>query len=235
MVDLSPKLNLLYYKNIIDCVLRRFVSENNNSFTKVGDDYVFSKSMTRSKLLKSIKNYVVDEIRKYTSEYSVLNPNHYFLIGSCFPKDNILLSHASESKYFPEKLKKLINRPDNLKYILREKDIKIDIEMFNHVLEDIFVDFFRCNGKMKNIHFIKHNRIDCYTLYRIIKNEYGASNVVNLHKKFMKGKKSAIYSINEMIDVYIHNKKEIVKTNELRFIRSEVLQFVNESLRVKNG
>lgn len=235
MCVLSPKLNLLYYKNIVDCAIKGFVSANNDMFVKDGDNYVFAKSITRQMLMKRMKVFVLNELGKYIEPYSILNPNHYFIIGSCFPKDNILLSRASESKYFPEKLKKLIQRPDNLKYILKEKDIKIDIEMFNCVLEDIFNNLFRNSKKLDNIHFIRHNRLDCYAMYRIIKDGYGASNVVNLHKKHMSNIKSAIYSVNEMIDLYVHGKKEVIRSSELEFIRAEIIQFVNKSMGLCNG
>lgn len=230
MEFLSPKLNLLYYKNIVDCAIREFVALNNDLFVRDGENYVFSGSMTRTMLMKRMKVFVLSELGKYIEPYSVLNPNHYFIIGSCFPKDNILLSRASESRYFPEKLKRLIQRPDNIKYILKEKDIKIDIEMFNCVLEDIFNQLFKRNRYLDNIHFIRHSRLDCYAMYRIIKDGYGASNVVNLHKKHMSGVRSAIYSVNEMIDLYVQGKKDVIRSGDLEFIRSEIMQFVNKMI-----
>lgn len=235
MNTFSPRINLLYYKNIVDCAIKEFVSENNDMFVKNGDNYVFSKNMTRQMLMKRMKAFVTQELGKYVEPYSILNPNHYFIIGSCFPRDNILLSHASKSRYFPEKLKKLIRRPDNIKYILKERDIKIDIELFNCVLEDIFNQFFKNSKKSGNVHFIRHNKLDCYAIYRIIKDGYGASNVVNLHKKHMSVVKSAIYSVNEMIDLYVRGKKEVIRSSELEFIRSEVIQFVNKTMGFGNG
>ena len=82
-----------------------------------------------------------DELLKHIKPISILEPNFYFIIGACEPSKNILLQFKDD-KYFPEKLNKIINSEFQLKYILKEKDIKIDLVRFNEMAIDLFNKLF---------------------------------------------------------------------------------------------
>ena len=74
--------------------------------------------------------------------WNVFEPHYFLIIGACYPKQNLLLKY-SNSSYFPEKLKKLLSSELSLKYLVREKNVKIDLLKFNEIFVEIFVDFFK--------------------------------------------------------------------------------------------
>lgn len=233
-----PKINLLYYKNILDNVMSSFFDEFNEGFENINGNYVLCKTMTRNKLKIWLRNRICEEILKYTSEFDIVRPEYFFIIGSCLPKDNILLDYTDRG-YFPQKLTSMINSDYCMKYSLREDDIDIDITKFNCIFEDVFNDMFS-HDKMKkylgkdryrNVFMLKHNRLDCYMMYRSVKLSYGSVNTVNIHKMNIEKMKDIMYSVNEDIDKYIMNKKDIVKSGDLSFINGEIRQYIDNCMK----
>ena len=55
----------------------------------------------------------------------------YFILGACFPASNFLLKYKLSNVYFPAKLEKFMQDNPSIKYVLREKDIKVDISAVN--------------------------------------------------------------------------------------------------------
>ena len=96
--------------------------------------------MSASKLKRVFREYVCDEIRKHIAPSSLTCTDCSFIIGSCLPKRNLLLDLNCK---LPAKLQKLIDADYAVKYVLKEKDIKIDLVQFNSVFEDLFNDFFK--------------------------------------------------------------------------------------------
>ncbi len=233
-----PKINLIYYKNILDNVMVRFFEDYNDSFSRNEGNYVFSGKMGRSKLKKVLSKYFVEELSPFVEDYDVMKPNFYFVIGSCFPCDNMLLSHVSENSRFPERLRLFVSQHPNIKYSLKEKDIQIDIEMFNCVFEDIFNSFFnnrkevlRAFGSRKtNLRFLKYQNLDCYSTYRIAKDVFGKINIVNLHKQNAEKFRETIRSLNEVIGSYVLKKKEICRSPELDMVREEMKSYMENCM-----
>lgn len=236
-----PKLKLLYYKNILDVCFQRFFSDFNDDFKNVDGIYVYKNNLSQTKLKSIFKTYIVEELKKYVTPNSITSGDYYFIIGSCLPKNNILLSY--KDGYFPAKLDKLINCNYNIKYFLKEKGIKIDLVAFNTLVDEIFIEFFKTPQKIQkyfgqdytNIFFIQHSRFDCITLYRAVKYIYGKPNTVNLYKEFLVGAKIVIYSINEYIDKYVHNLKVMTNSPEYKLIVKEVEQYIDACIKVANG
>lgn len=81
--------------------------------------------MTSSKLKTVFRTYMCDEIRKCIEPSSLASMDCSFIIGSCLPRDNILLK--LESCKLPLKLQKLVDADYAVKYVLKEKDIKLDL------------------------------------------------------------------------------------------------------------
>lgn len=233
----SPRLHLLYFKALLDKCFIRFFDDFNNSFSVINNQYVFSKDPGKTQLKKIFKAYLAEELKCVIRPYSIIKPEYFIIIGSCQPKDNILLNY--KEAYFPEKLNKLINSDFQLKYLLKEKDIKLDLIRFNSIFIDIFNELFSKQDKLlkllgskdyKNVFFIQHNKIDCYSMFKLIKFIYGKSNCWNIHKEKFYNIKSPIIAINELIDKYIHNKNKITKSNEFKYIIEEVKQFIDEKI-----
>lgn len=233
-----PKIKLLYYKNLLDNCFARFFKDFNDDFIQENGVYVFNASWSVFHFKKIFKEYLCDELRKYVKPNSVVGADYYFIIGACVPKDNILLD--IQSGYFPEKLRKIISNNYNIKYFLKEKDIKIDLVFFNTMLEDLFIEFFKNQWRIPwhvgdeytNLFFIQHARLDCLTMYKTIKHLYGRSNTENLHKTMFKDTKPIIYSINEQIDKYVHDKSILNSMGEFHRVMKEVNQYVDECMRI---
>lgn len=234
-----PKFNLLYYKALLDKCFIRFFDENNDFFTKDGENYVLSKGFSMSLLQKTFAQYLKDELLKHIKPISILEPNFYFIIGACEPSKNILLQFKDD-KYFPEKLNKIINSEFQLKYILKEKDIKIDLVRFNEMAIDLFNKLFtnerylqRLLGKEhRNVIFVQHSQLDCYSMFKVIKHIYGRSNCWNIHREKFYDMKSPLVAVNDLIDRYVKNKLELNHSEEFKKIVAEVQQFLSE--KVKN-
>lgn len=232
-----PKINLIYFKNIVDNSLTNFINDSSVFFTKENGLYVFSKKVSRKKLTKVLESHIKTEILKFISKFDITKPNYYFVIGSCFPCDNILLKYESKEHKIPNNIHKLITQHRFVKYFLKERDISIDVEMFNHIFEEIFIKFFKKENilktfgkEYKNLFFIRHENVDCYSMYRIIKDIYGRANTVNLHKKNREKMSENIVSINELIGKKIIHKKEICRSSETEYIRNEIRQYVESCI-----
>lgn len=181
---------------------------------------MLADSMSYSKIKRILKALLKSTISEFAKPFDIIKPEYYFIIGSCMPKDNILLD-AKDNKYFPAKLDKLINSDYNIKYLLKEKDIKLDIVQFNTVLIDIFNELFK---RQKNINtiFMQHKRLDCYTLFKIIKSIYGKANCINLDKTMYSDKKIPLVAVNDLIDKYVHNKAVLQKSQDFKNAYEEV-------------
>lgn len=234
-----PKINLIYYKNIIDQSCIHFFDEYNDFFIKQDDSYILASNFDINKLEKIFKKYIKLELKKYVKPYDILNLNYYFIIGSCLPKDNILLKYKND-KYFPQKLNKLINSNYNIKYYLKEKDIKLDLVKFNTLFINIYNYLFKENNLNKflgsnynNVFLIQHNNLDCYGMFKIIKYIYGKDNCVNLYKEHLEDKKSILVAVNDKINEYINNKTELNKSKEFKNIIQEVKMYLEFCLNGK--
>jgi hypothetical protein len=231
-----PKFHLLYFKNILDIALIKFFDDYNDSFVKINGKYVLSKQMNKGKLLKIFKQYIKDILLCYIVKYDRLKPNYFFIIGSCLPKDNLLLQFKNK-KYFPKKLDLLLNNDNIIKYVLKEKDIDIDIIKFNAAIIELSNSFFNDDfvikhlGKnFRNVMFIQHKNIDCYVMFKLLKHFFGNSNCINIFKEKMMYKKLPLVAINDIISKYI-NKSDMNKSEQLKFIAKEIEQYIQERLK----
>lgn len=94
--------------------------------------------------------------------------------------------------------------------MLKEQDIKIDRVLMNNACIMLFNEFF---GKKevklkkdiyKNIIFVQHKHLDCYSVFKLVKHAFGRSNCVNMHEALFKDCKSPIVAVNDLIDKYVN-------------------------------
>lgn len=223
---------LIYYKELINTCLLKFFNDFNDYFVIENNCYIFSANYSISKLKTIFKKYIKTEIKTYCKPNKDIFQNDYYLvIGGCLPKDNILLQYK-DLQYFPEKLNKLILNEHQIKYILKEQDIKLNIIQINEIFIELFNEFF--NNKLtigkqyNNIIFIQHKRLDCYLLFKTLKFLLGNKNCVNLYEKYFKNNKQCIIAINDKIQQYIHNKNLLNSNNEYKIIVNEIKQYLDE-------
>ena len=183
------KLNLIYYKNVLDLSLAKFFEMHNDSFTKQGNEYVFSLGMSKKSLESLFMQLVSQELHSMTQDDRVTR-DKYILIGTCYPKDSLLLDIKGDS-YVPKKILDAIEKTPSMKWLLVEDGISIDIEMVNSIFVDIFNQVFnsqRGHDKVlgphrSNVIAIAHSSLDCYMMFKTIKWAYGSANCRNVWKE----------------------------------------------------
>lgn len=233
------KFRLIYYKALVDRCFDRFFGDYDHQFQKDGSFYVFTENWTQHRIQKVFSQYLSLELQHLAVPYSFQAPDYYIVIGSCTPKDNILLSGKMLQLYFPKKLDKIISGDAQLKYFLKERDIKLDIQLFNSAIESLFVKLFSSKdyvckllGKnYGNVIFVKNSKLDCYTLFKTIKHLYGKSNCQNVHKEKLYDMKNLIIATNDLIDRYVVDKTFLNSSAEYQKCMSEVKQFIDESIK----
>ena len=121
---------MIYYKSIVDTAIEQFVSHFENAFEKTGGKYVLGLNMTKHRLYTVLCQCVDTAIESILAQYG--RKDICIVIGSCYPKDNLLLEYK-DIDYFPKKLEVLLHNRPALKWLMRETDIDIDIDLFNEV------------------------------------------------------------------------------------------------------
>ena len=208
-------------------------------FTKEDSSYVLSKQLSKAELAKQLKVCISEAMRVFVVPAS-MSYDKFIIIGSCYPKDNLLLEHKKQS-YIPHKIEMLMSKKPNIKWLLRENDIHIDIECINEICIGIFNEMFNkpknilklLGNDYTNVVFVSHNRLDCYMLFKAIKWIYGSSNCKNIWKdKLMSTYKSNMIALNDVIHKYVHNKNELNKSRQLKEYANEVKCYLKEKLGV---
>lgn len=225
---------MLYYKELVGLAFTNFFNDYNELFVKENNMYIFSGNFSKSKLEGIFKTYISNAIKQLAKPWNIFEPTYFFLIGSCLPKNNLLLKYSDKSK-FPKSLQKIIDSPFQIKWILKEQDIRIDSIMFNTVLFKIFDQMFKSPKRIqnwlgkeyKNIFFIQHNNLDCYAIFKILKFAFGKSNCVNIHQEKMNSMSTCIVAINELIEKYANNKHAVNKSLEFKTAMVEIQQYAD--------
>ena len=232
-----PKMNYLYFKNLLDLVFMRFFDDFNLSFSKSSDgsSYIFSSSMSRVALKDYFLKTAKQEIFKIVEPWTIASPSWWIVIGSCYPSKNLILDYRLTNEYFPSKLAKFLEKHPTTRWIIRESGIDLDIDLINEILWEVFIDFLskkiKLGSEYKNVLFVVHDRLDCYTIFKLLKWMYGKSSCVNLYeKKNMNEMNLPLVSINELLSKYIHNKTKMNSSRELKTFSAEIKQYVDSHI-----
>ena len=119
--------------------------------------------------------------------------------------------------------------------MLKEHDIKIDRLLMNNACIMLFNEFFSKNEvklkkeTYKNIMFIQHKNLDCYSVFKLVKHAFGRSNCINMHEELFKDCKSPIVAVNDLIDKYV-NKTCMNISAEFKLAGKELVQYINERI-----
>lgn len=233
------KLNLIYYKNLLDAAVEKMFASIGRMFSRADDGtYVFSGGWSEMKLARLFEQSLKEVMLEVIAPAAETN-DKYIVISSCWPKDNLLLKLKNGS-YFPKKLAALVDERPCIKYLLREKDICIDIESLNRIFIDCFSRMFNdsqhvsklLDGDFSNVIFISHSHLDCYALFKIIKHIYGRSNCVNVWKEKMLEQKQHLVAVNELVSKYISKKTCMNRSRELKEYAREVRDYLKEKIGV---
>ena len=231
-----PKINLLYYKNVLDLAMEKFFARFNSSFSKDRDLYVFSSEITRVGMKKLLKDLVIETVENIVPSWKIDNPEYWFLIGGCFPKDSLVLKYRDKEDYFPAKLNALLGKKPDIRWVLAENDIKLDIDLLNTLFSEIFLEIALKKTKLKdsrpNVMLVSHKNLDCYMIFKIMKWIFGKTVCINVYERDrLSEKKLPLVAINDLVSKYIHNKQLINKSKDFKQCALEVKQQVEELIR----
>ena len=231
------KLDLIYYKNLLDIAIGKFVQMHEDCFKKDGNAYVLGLNASKTKLQQEVETCIDTALSSIISKFGDKD-DVFLVIGSCYPKDNLLLSFKDDI-YFPKKLSALIAENPALKWLMVEKDVEIGIDLFNELAMNVFNRRFckQCPRRSRIVHpktiYVAHSKLDCYMMFKIIKWAYGSSNCCNVWKEHLQGMKSNLVAVNDLVSKYVHNKSRMNKSKEFRQCALEVKDFLNERLGMK--
>ena len=227
-MDFIPKFKLIYYKHLLENAFSGFIGRHCDEFTRDGGSYVFSSVVSRKRLGDELERDIVAEISRHVGGFSVSKPEYLIVIGSCFPRSNILLKHLPSGVYIPERLKRYMEEHPDVKYFHRERDLKFDDESMNCIFEETFNRLLE-NPPRRNVVFIRHRNLDCYLMFKALKRIYGSANVVNLHDERKDDMRDSLVSINGWILKYAR-KRNMINGDDMRLTVDEIRQHLMERI-----
>lgn len=221
----QPEFHFLYYKNALDSCLARFVRLHEDSFTRADDGrYVQSRGFSKDTLKKEFRALLKSEFDEYMLPFDVENPRYYFVIGGCSPRDNMLLRYRTECR-LPKKLSEIVYSDRRLKYVMREQDIVLDMQELNQVFDELFDEMFESGSD--NLVMVRHSRLDCYSVFKILKWFFRGQKCVNIYAEKMKGRRENLVAVNDLIDRFVGCKDRLNGSKEFRTAMEEIRQYVS--------
>ena len=238
----SPRIRALYFKQLADRAFQRFLREKNGDFVrqegKNGETlYVYSGTASRNTLKGMFLGWILEDIRSIFPKFDLERPVWNFILGSCLPRNNALLRCVSGNAYFPAILRKILDSGQDIRYYPVEKDVKVDLELLNSVLEDVFLELFDrkrakkiLGDRFRNVFLLRHSVLDCYMAFKLLRGMYGRNTVGNVVEETGMKVDVGLRSLNERIDEHISGKIPFLKSEMMRSTRNEVEEFVRGCL-----
>ena len=127
-----------------------------------------------------------------------------------------------------------------LKWLLKEDDISIDIDCINETLINIFNEMFVDPKKIEsiigknysNVIVVSHSHLDCYMMFKTIKWAYGRSNCINIWKEKIERPQEVLLSLNDELAKYIKNKCLLNISGKFKKYAREVKDYLDLRLNV---
>lgn len=226
----GPRFLLLYWKSVLNDCLLEFFRRHNVDFSKGGGKYVLGKAYSKSALADEFRELAVAELSKYAPVWDPMRPEYLFVIGGCEPEDSLLLKTPRGKRISLSAW----SRPRGLKYFLAENDIDVDMKAFIGAFDSVFARFFSgedewLNGR-RNVVFVKHKLLDCYTVFKALKFIYGPSACVNTYKEKGESARECLLSLNELVDADVTDKTSLNGMPEFKKAVKELKAFLEEKI-----
>ena len=236
-----PKLRVIYFKQLADRAFQRFLREREAHFTRLGKGdsvtYVYSGTASPGTLKRLFLGWIVEDLERLFPEFDLENPEYVFVLGSCLPRNNALLRCAVGESRFPAVLRKILDSGKDIRYYPAERDIHVDLDLLNSVLEEVFLELFdrkkaktRLGSRFRSIFFLRHSVLDCYMAFKLLRMAYGRNTVGNVVQETGMEVDRGLRSLNERIDENVSGKISFLKSDMMAPVRDEVLGFVRGCL-----
>lgn len=140
---------------------------------KQAGKWVFGKSFGKKSFKKAIGKFLDEWEASEVDVGTDYRPVFTLVAAPCCPADNLLL--AARDAAFPEKLAKMVASPEKLTWLLKERDIDVDIAAFNSACIETFIERFRPRRKFGRIVYARHSKLDAQELSKCVLAMYGKS------------------------------------------------------------
>lgn len=201
-----PRAISVRYSQIIDNVLWKFIDQNNDSFKKSGNIYVFSRKLN-AKDKKQIYDLISEELTQIKNLSDITYPDlkikHIFIIQSCDPEHNLLTN-------------KFTNQICKNRYSVSETDIKIDLNLIRKIWDNFFDQQFKKD--QTEFFYIKHQNLNSEHLENILAKVYSRVMKIPYYHK------GILSDVSEEISYTYQHSKEL--HDKLKLVISEVKQFI---------
>lgn len=177
------KIGVIAYSHIISLVIEKYINDNKASFLKEENRYVLSKPFK----INNMHAYISDTI---ASIISTMQPDSVFIVGECYHYSNWRV--PLEYSQIKNGCKTLLDNKTPIKYILKERDIKIDELMLNHIADTYFNKIFK--KPSDKIKAIKHRNLSEDDIIYVF-NKMFSSNILNI----IKSEHTSLVKTNDLI------------------------------------
>lgn len=179
------KILLIKYSDIVSLSIQQYIEENESSFLKEENRYILVKPFK----IKTIHTFINNTIASIIPQ---MNSDVVYIIGECYHYNNWRLPLVYT--LIKNGCKTLVDKKTPIKYILKERDIKIDELMLNHITEIFFNNNFK---KSKDIKYIKHRNLTEDDIVYIFKSMFSTNilNIFNLSSSKIQKTNNLIYDI----------------------------------------
>lgn len=227
------KLKTIDYTCILDSALASAVQEHEHEFVKSQPgEYVWAGSFTRRArcLERNIRRLVESFASRCKKDGDML-----VVLSSCFPKDNVLMSLESS---LPAKLKSFVSENPDMKWLLREKGISIDMSLVNETADRVFKKLAEESLKEKEMSghasrvLVSHRHLDSYALESIVRWAYGSSACSKMLDESASCSLKALVPVNKLLSESLKHKDALNRSRQLKDAAAEVRDYIDSMLGI---
>jgi hypothetical protein len=173
------KLKMIDFTYVLARAVEAVVHSHESEFVKSSGMYVWAESSSKSKRIKMIDSEVKNVLKLLEEEECKKPDDILVVLSPCLPKDNVLMS--LKKSLVSSKLRMFIEEHPDVKWLLREKDIDIDIKLLNEaasksaskMMSESIKHKSRC--AMSRIVVLAHRKLDSHALEKVVEWAYGKS------------------------------------------------------------
>lgn len=180
------KISVIPFSNILSLSIEQYIKDNEQSFIKDENRYILTIPFKIN-----ILNQLLHDTT--TSIIAQNECNALYIVNECYPYNNWRMQ--LEYSKIVNGRKAILDKKTPIKYILKERDIKIDELRLNHIADMFFIkNFKKCNYN-KTI-FLKHRNLTEEDFLYIF---------------------NTLYS-KDVLNISLNNNPNILKINDLIYV-----------------
>jgi hypothetical protein len=142
-------IQVIKFSDILSLSIEKYINDNSHLFLKENNRYILTSPFK----INIIHSYINATI---TSMLSGAIQDNVYIVGECYYYNN--WRTQLEYDRITNGKRALLDKKTCIKYILKERDIKIDELRLNHIAESFFNKKFK-DAAFSNIKYLKHRHL----------------------------------------------------------------------------